>query len=87
MQAEKRTLRKAIRQNGKAIVNMYELDDDFANYRILKFDGESEQWLDIVCDCRAGKPVNTKYDIIFGNMECNDAFKTVDIYYKSRLSE
>lgn len=50
-QAEKWALRKAIRQKGKAIVNVYELIDDFTNFQILKFNGENEQWLDFVCDC------------------------------------
>lgn len=81
-QAEKWALRKAIRQKGKAIVNVYELIDDFTNFQILKFNGENEQWLDFVCDCRDGKPVYTKYDIILGNVADDDVFKIVDMYFR-----
>lgn len=81
-QAEKWALRKAIRQKGKAIVNVYELIDDFTNFQVLKFNGENEQWLDFVCDCRDGKPVYTKYDIILGNVADDDVFKIVDMYFR-----
>lgn len=81
-QAERWALRKAIRQNGKAIVNVYELNDDFSNTEILQFEGENEQWLDFVCDCRDGKSVNDKYDIIIGNVADDDVFKMVDMYFR-----
>lgn len=57
-QAEKWAKRKAIRQNGSAIVNVYELCDSYSAARVLEFAGEDEQWLDFVCDCRDGKSGN-----------------------------
>lgn len=79
-QAERWALRKAIRQNGKAIVNVYEFDENLNTEQILRFDSENELWLDFVCDCRDGKSVNAQYDVIIGNVADDDVFKTVDMY-------
>lgn len=86
-QAEKWARRKAIRQNGKAFVNVYELNDDLLSLNVLRFAGEDEQWLDFVCDCRDGKTVNDAYDIIIGNVADDDVFKTVDMYFRGLWSK
>lgn len=86
-QAEKWAKRKAIRQNGKAIVNVYELNDDLSASKVLRFAGENEQWLDFVCDCRNGKTVNDSYDIIIGSVADDDVFKTVDMYFRGLWSK
>lgn len=80
-QAEKWAKRKAIRQNGKAIVNIYALEE-MQKYKVLSFEGEDEKWLDFVCACRRGETVYEEYDIIIGNVANDDVFKTVDMYFK-----
>ena len=66
-QAKKWAVRKGMRQEKPAIVNVYEL---------------SEEWLDFVCACRKGQPLNKEYDIIIGNVADDDVFKTVDMYFR-----
>ena len=66
-QAKKWAVRKGMRQEKPAIVNVYEL---------------SEEWLDFVCACRKGQPLNKEYDIIIGNVADDDVFKTVDMYLR-----
>ena len=78
-QAKKWAVRKALRQNKNAVVNVYELEDDLTNYRVLSFENENEQWLDFVCACRKGEPLNQNYDIVIGNVANDDVFKTVDM--------
>lgn len=81
-QAKKWALRKALRQQKSAVVNVYELKDDLEDVKILSFDNENEQWLDFVCACRKGDMINQDYDIIIGNVADDDVFKTVDMYFR-----
>ena len=81
-QAKKWAARKALRQNKNAIVNVYEFKDDLTNWRVLSFENENEQWLDFVCACRSGEPLNQEYDIVIGNVANDDVFKTVDMYFR-----
>lgn len=40
-----------MRQEKTAIVNIYELKENLADYRVLTFEKENEKWLDFVCGC------------------------------------
>ena len=81
-QAKKWAVRKAMRQEKTAIVNVYEMDDNWDNYKVLSFEAENDKWLEFVCECRKGEPLNKEYDIIFGNVANDDVFKTVDMYFR-----
>lgn len=81
-QAEKWALRKGLRQQTEAIVNVYELSDVLEEYRVLQFDQENEKWLDFVCACRKGETIYQEYDIIIGAVANDDVFKTVDMYFR-----
>ena len=50
-QAEKWALRKGLRKQKPAIVNVYDLSDDLEKYDVLRFNQENEKWLDFVCAC------------------------------------
>lgn len=81
-QAEKWAMRKGLRQQLDAIVNVYELSDDLAEYKVLQFDKENEKWLDFVCACRKGEAIYQAYDVIIGAVANDDVFKTVDMYFR-----
>ena len=81
-QAKKWAIRKGLRRETKAIVNFYELKDDLSAYRVLSFHNENEQWIDFVCACRKGEPLNLAYDIIIGSVADDDVFKVVDMYFR-----
>lgn len=81
-QAKKWAVRKGMRQGKQAIVNIYELSEDWSGFRVLSFEKENEKWLDFVCACRRGEPLNKEYDIIIGNVADDDVFKTVDMYFR-----
>lgn len=81
-QAKKWAIRKAMRQEKPAIVNVYEIPDNLEQYRVLSFDEENEKWLEFVCACRKGQKLNADYDIIIGNVANDDVFKTVDMYFR-----
>ena len=81
-QAKKWAVRKGMRQEKNAIVNVYELSEEWDDFKVLSFEKENEKWLDFVCTCRKGQPVNKEYDIIIGNVADDDVFKTVDMYFR-----
>ena len=56
--------------------------DNLDDFRVLSFEKENEKWLDFVCACRKGQPLNKEYDIIIGNVADDDVFKTVDMYFR-----
>ncbi len=57
-----------MRQEKPAIVNVYELIEDWSNFNVLSFEKENEKWIDFVCACRKGLALNQKYDIVLGNV-------------------
>ena len=81
-QAEKWALRKGLRKQKPAIVNVYDLSDDLEKYDVLRFNQENEKWLDFVCACRKGDNIYRGYDIIIGAVANDDVFKTIVRYYK-----
>ena len=81
-QAKKWAVRKGMRQEKPAIVNVYELSEKWNDFKVLSFEKENEKCLDFVCACRKGQPLNKEYDIIIGNVADDDVFKTVDMYFR-----
>lgn len=81
-QAKKWAVRRGMRQEKTAIVNVYDMEDNWEKYRVLSFEKENEKWLEFVCSCRKGEIRNKGYDIIIGNVANDDVFKTVDMYFR-----
>ena len=71
-----------MRQEKNGIVNVYDLSEDWSEFRVLSFEKENDKWLDFVCACRKGNDINREYDIIIGNVADDDVFKTVDMYFR-----
>lgn len=81
-QAEKWAERKALRQGGEAIVNVYEMNDQLTGYNVLDLSGDDSKWVDFVCSCRRGDKIYCNYDIITGGVADDEVFKAVDMYFK-----
>ncbi len=81
-QAKDWAIRKARRKSTVPIVNKYELEYQEEDWNVLRFEGEDEEWLDFVSNCRKGEMSNEKFDIIIGSVADDDVFKTVDMYLK-----
>ena len=65
-QARKWAVRKGMRQEKVAIVNVYELSEEWDDFKVLSFEKENEKWLDFVCACRKGQPLNKEYGMKSG---------------------
>lgn len=81
-QAERWAKRKAdIYAKGTGVVSIYEMQEDMQGFSVRMFDENLYEWIDFVCDCRDGKLVYEKYDVIFGKVANDKVFRVVDMYH------
>ncbi|MCL1982682.1 MAG: DUF3990 domain-containing protein [Clostridiales bacterium] len=81
-QAENWAKRKAVRLKAKPIVNVYNLTDDFSEYKGLIFKDGDGEWLDFVANCHKGSLIYKDYDYVSGSVANDDVFLTVDMYVR-----
>ena len=79
-QAERWAVRKAIRTNQPAIVTIFDFNNTFEACDILNLLNDDAQWLDFVCECRAGSELWKQYDLIIGRVANDDVFKSIEFY-------
>lgn len=84
-QAQKYGARFA-RRGKEAILNTYEMDNDFSELKVIEFKHYDEDWLDFVTECRTGRIVGD-YDIIIGGIANDKVFRTVDLYFAGDISK
>lgn len=81
-QAERWAKRKAdIYAKDTGIVSIYEMQENTREFAIKIFNEDLYEWIDFVCDCRDGKQIYEKYDVIFGKVANDKVFRVVDMYH------
>ncbi len=81
-QAENWAKRKSvILGKKKAIVNFYEMDENFGELKCKNFGEDLSEWIDFVCHCRDGGTDYEKYDVIIGKVANDKVFRVVDMYH------
>ncbi len=80
-QAERWTRRKVVLDGGRAIVNLYQMDDDMTELQVKRFPDDLSDWIEFVCDCRDGKLGYQDYDLIIGKVANDKVFRVVDMYH------
>lgn len=85
-QAEKWCSR--FKQRRKAgVISRYNFDENQeAELNILKFDSYSEEWLDFILNCRAGKD-STDYDLVVGGIANDKVFNTVELFFDGLIDK
>ena len=71
----------------KAIVNIYEVDDNLLGnkkYKTKRFNSPDEEWLTFVVNCRKSKSHN--YDIVFGAVANDKIYTTITLYESQVLT-
>lgn len=83
-QAERWARRRAMIESRRArkeilpIVSVYEWDEEASKQlRLLRFDGASMQWLDMVVTCRSQSDHSHDYDIVEGKIANDNVGETV----------
>jgi len=75
--------RWALRYTGEGIINEYEYAPD-ETMKVKVFSEMTEEWLDFIADCRAGKSHN--YDIVEGPMADDTIFNYVQDFLDGNIS-
>ncbi len=87
-QAENFAQKVVVRRGGKAIVNVYEIDEDAATgLNIKRFNAPDEDWLDFVSAHRNGDYVGESYDLIIGAVANDDVYRTLQVYSTGLLTK
>lgn len=76
-------------KNIKPIVNVYDfsyLDARNIGFRFKEFEHYDIEWLNFVVDCRKGKDVFSKYDIVIGGVANDKVIDTVEDYEKEIIT-
>lgn len=84
-QAE-RYAQRFLRRKKTAWINVYELDENWENWKVLRFDSYNKDWLEFVSKCRMGKTVDD-YDIVIGGIANDRVIVTLDRYFAVELSQ
>ena len=86
-QAQKWALKKQIaeKENTKAIVSVYEVDDDLlSKYNVKCFEKPDEDWLSFVVSCR--NSITHEYDIVFGAVANDNIYATITLFESGLLT-
>ena len=84
-QAE-RYAQRFLRRKKTVWINVYELDENWENWKVLRFDSYNKDWLEFVSKCRMGKTVDD-YDIVIGGIANDRVIVTLDRYFAGELSQ
>lgn len=75
------------RRGKDGIISRYKFDvSQEMGLKILKFDSYSEDWLDFVLNCRAGKDT-TDYDLVIGGIANDKVFNTVELFFSGLIDK
>lgn len=70
------------RNNGIGIVSIYEIELEEvkkAGYKILEFEGYTEEWLDFITSCRRLEDTSG-FDIVIGGVANDKLFNTIELH-------
>lgn len=84
-QAE-RYAQRFIRRRRGAWINIYDLNEDWRGWNIMRFDSYDKDWLDFVSKCRMGISVGN-YDIVIGGIANDRVIVTLDRYFAGEISQ
>lgn len=79
---------KRFRDKGQhAVVSVYQFDEKkLKEYKVLKFDSYSEEWLDFVLSCRRGTDMS-ECDVVMGGVANDKVFNTVELFFDGLIDK
>jgi hypothetical protein len=76
---------KFILRNQRAVLNTYDLSDDWKKAKVKIFDSYNEEWLDFIIANRKGLKVE-KFDAVEGGVANDNVIDTVEDYENGRIT-
>ena len=78
-----------IYDNPKPTLNVYELDTDkiMTDFRTIRLEGYSKQWLDFIFRCYTDIHFVHHYDVVFGNAVTAEIQDIISPYRYGKISE
>ncbi len=76
-------------RNARGVVSVFHFDKTKAiedGYTFKLFDSYNTEWLEYVVDCRKGKNVFAKYDVVEGGVANDNVIDTVEDYEKGIIT-
>lgn len=73
------------RRSDIAYINIYELNDNLEDWKVLKFDSYSREWLDFVLKCRKVGDVGD-YDLIIGGIANDRVIETLNLFFDNLIT-
>lgn len=75
------------RRGKDGIISRYTFDESReAELKTRKFDSYSEEWLDFILKCRAGKDT-TDYDLVVGGVANDKVFNIVELFFDGLIDK
>ncbi len=80
--------RKLQTPNRCSYVNMYELDEaELKNFKVLRFDGPTDEWIDFVMRNRQDETFQHDYDIVYGPVANDKVYVQFGLYEQGFISK
>lgn len=73
------------RREADAWLNIYELDFNPADWKIVQFKHYDMEWLTFVTKCRKGED-DSDYDLIIGGIANDKVVRTLDLYFNGDIT-
>lgn len=70
----------------QAVLNSYELAEEWTTYHVRHFNVYDEEWLDFVAANRRGDKVEP-YDAVEGGIANDKVFRTLDLYFSGDITK
>lgn len=74
-----------IRREMDAWLNIYELDINLKDWKILSFKHYDMDWLSFVTQCRRGED-DSDYDLVIGGIANDKVIRTLDLYFSGDIT-
>ena len=73
-------------RNQQAVLNTYELSENWTSENIKHFNSYNEEWLDFIIANRKGQEVE-KYDAVEGGVANDKIFRTLELYFNGDITK
>lgn len=70
----------------EAWLNIYEMKEDWSNWKVKTFDRYDEEWLDYVAACRRQQQIDD-YDMVIGGIADDRVFTTINLYFMNLMNK